>query len=107
MPTFRRYAASLLAAVALTIGAVVLPATAAQADPQVIRCVHDVPDYYRYTSTATIFVRNPSLASTQYNSDNVPVNCLYKGEGFELFTGSTHWIEFGPSYFLSPNFEYI
>lgn len=101
-----RYAASVLVTAMLTTGAVTLAPSAAHADPQVIRCVRTLPAHTeKVYPDHSVYVQQATLVATKYNVDNVPVDCLYTGEGFLVYP--LHTIEFGPYYFYHPHFEYI
>ena len=103
----KRTLAAIAMATSVLLGGGVVAATNAYADPQVIRCAKYPPDYTVVNSWLyTVKVFNAQLVQTYYNSDNVPINCLYQGDAYlKVLNGS--WTYYGPYSYKRPYFEYI
>ena len=104
---FYRYGVRALATAVLAIGTLVATGTAAHADPQVIRCVRTAPGFVLGAGQyGSAWVTTGTLVRTVYNVDNVPVNCLYRGEEYSWTWGGTT-VDEGPYSFWRPLFEFI
>jgi hypothetical protein len=96
-------------ATSVLLGGGVVTATNAFADPQVIRCVMYPPDYmvFNYPGVYTMMIFNAHLVQTDYNSDNVPINCLYKGDVYSRTGFAGPWTYQFPYSYNRPLFELI
>lgn len=103
----KRTLVAIAVATSVLLGGGVIAAGNAYADPQVIRCATYPPDY-TVVNTAFLRVRvfNAHLVQTYYNSDNVPINCLYQGDAYSSVWNGP-WSYYGPYSYKRPYFEYI
>ena len=107
LPRISRYGAAALATAALTIGTLAATGGPAQADPQVIRCAPTAPTYVLGSGQyGASWVGPATLVSTAYNSDNVPVNCRYRGEKYTIAYGYGT-VDQGVYYYWRPLFVYV
>lgn len=103
----KRTIAAIAVATSILLAGGVIAATNAYADPQIIQCVKNPPDYMVYnTGVLAIKVTNAHLVQTYRNSDNVPINCLFEGDEYSrLFNGP--WTYQGTYSYKRPYFEYV